>query len=121
VRCLNTKALLGVGLAVVGMFLVAPGRAASSVPILLMLLCPLSMLMIMRVGGRHNSADGSSLATSGDRPLVASSEVADRVKALEVELRALKQTQAFPAQTSAAPGSHSRPNGASGTSSSPRS
>lgn len=50
--CVNWKVGLSLVLVGVGIWLVAPGRVAAAVPLLLVLLCPLSMLLMLG-GGRH--------------------------------------------------------------------
>ncbi len=45
--CLNPKALAGLVMVGVGIYLVAPGLLAEALPILLLAACPLSMLLMM--------------------------------------------------------------------------
>jgi hypothetical protein len=45
--CLNPKVLAGLGVVGVGIYLFATGLLAEAVPILLLAVCPLSMLLMM--------------------------------------------------------------------------
>ena len=86
-KCLNWKvigALAAVGL---GIYLVAPGVAAAAVPLLVLAVCPLSMLLMMRAMGSMGQcatrADGASDQADAD-------EVA-RLRAEVAALRAERQ------------------------------
>ena len=46
--CLNWKVLAGVAAVGVGMWLAAPALFASALPVLLILICPLSMVLMLR-------------------------------------------------------------------------
>ena len=46
--CLNWKVLAGLGAAGVGLYLVASELAVAALPLLLLALCPLSMLLMMK-------------------------------------------------------------------------
>lgn len=90
-KCLNKKVLVGLGLAAVGLLLVMPGRSAALLPVLMMMVCPLSMIFMMR-GGGHGSAPTVQTEASDLPP--GSPAVEDRIAALQAEVRALKEGQA---------------------------
>ena len=46
--CLNWKVLASIAVAGLGLWLLAPSLLASALPVMLILLCPLSMLLMMR-------------------------------------------------------------------------
>ncbi len=46
--CLNWRVLAGLGAVGVGIYLVAPNLVAAALPILLLAVCPLSMLLMMK-------------------------------------------------------------------------
>lgn len=46
--CLNWKALAGLALAGVGIYLVAPDLGVAALPLLVLAACPLSMVLMMR-------------------------------------------------------------------------
>ena len=55
--CLNWKVLAGLAVVVVGIWIVAPQFALSALPVLLVLVCPLSMLFMMRSMGNRGSQE----------------------------------------------------------------
>jgi protein-disulfide isomerase-like protein with CxxC motif len=71
--CLNWKVLGGLAVVGVGIWLVAPDLLARAFPLLILAVCPLSMLLMM--GGMHRGerearrpqAAGSSVSGDGDR------------------------------------------------------
>lgn len=60
--CLNWKVLAGLAVLGVGIYAVAPNLAAAALPILLLAICPLSMLFMMK----GMQGDGGA----GDRPQI---------------------------------------------------
>jgi hypothetical protein len=60
--CLNWKVLVGLAVLGVGIYAVAPDVAAAALPILLLALCPLSMLLMMK--GMHG--DGPQAPETDD-------------------------------------------------------
>lgn len=78
-RCLNWKviaALAGVGVVI---YALAPGVAAAAVPLLVLAVCPLSMLLMMRAMGSMGS--GARQRDTGD---------GDEVTRLRAEVEALQ-------------------------------
>ena len=58
--CLNPKVLVGLGAVLVGVLLLAPNLVASAFPLVLALVCPLSMLVMMGGMARMGSRKGGS-------------------------------------------------------------
>lgn len=87
--CVNLKVVVALGAAGLALFIVAPRIAVAALPLLIVAICPLSMLLMMR-GMR--GAGPSASATSGGRE--------DRLAELEEELAQLKRsrTEAAPAR-----------------------
>ena len=54
--CLNRRVLVGVAIAGVALWLVAPGSALRALPLLACLACPLSMLLMFRRGSSDSCA-----------------------------------------------------------------
>ncbi len=76
-RCLNWKVIAALAAVGVGIYLVAPGVAAAAVPLLVLALCPLSMLLMMRAMG--------SMSRPTSDP--------DEVARLRAEIAELRETQ----------------------------
>ncbi len=57
-KCLNPRVLIGLGVIAVGVLLFAPRLFASALPLLILMACPLSMvlMMAMMAGGDKKSA-----------------------------------------------------------------
>ncbi len=83
--CLNWKVLAGLGAAGVGVYLVAPGLAVAALPLLLLAVCPLSMLLMMK------GMQGDKCETQGQR---ASSQEADAGPTREEQIARLRAQQA---------------------------
>ena len=92
--CLNWKALAGLGAAGVGLYLVAPGMAA--LPLLLLAVCPLSMLLMMKgtrasrcevQGWQASEETGAGMTREEQvtRLRMHQADLADRIEALEQE------------------------------------
>lgn len=59
--CLNPKVLVGLAVVGVGVLVFAPNLAASLLPLLVVLACPLSMLFMMRAMlGQKNNSNGAA-------------------------------------------------------------
>ncbi len=72
--CLNWKVISGVAVVGLGILLFAPHQAAAALPLLVLAICPLSMLLMMRSmqGDRTNSQTkrpGRSSPPPGQPPL----------------------------------------------------
>lgn len=50
--CLNPKVLMGLAAVGVGVYLLAPGAFAAALPLLIIAVCPLSMVVMMAMMGR---------------------------------------------------------------------
>jgi len=65
--CINKRVVVGVGIVALALLALSPRLLASLGPVLVMAICPLSMVFMMRaMGGRHD-AEPSTPATPGDR------------------------------------------------------
>lgn len=88
-RCMNPKVLAGlVGVAVVTA-LVAPSVVGSAAPALLMLVCPISMMLMMRsIGAKQtNEGEASAPLTNRDSTGVEVISLRAEVDQLRAELR----------------------------------
>lgn len=63
--CLNWKVLAGLTVVGVGIYAVAPGLAAAALPILLLAICPLSMLFMMKTMQGDGRDDGPQAPETG--------------------------------------------------------
>lgn len=61
--CLNWKVIAGVALAAAGIFVFAPGFAAAALPLLVLAICPLSMVVMMSMTTRARGAPGAESPT----------------------------------------------------------
>lgn len=93
--CINKKVIAGLVAAGVIVYLVAPGAIGAALPLLILAICPLSMIVMMRVmsGGKSKSNAPDQLESSEV------SELRAEVERLRVEQRS--------AQTFAPPTPHS--------------
>jgi len=70
--CLNKRVLIGLGIVAVGVLLLRPSWLGAALPLLLLAVCPLSMLFMMKGmnGGQGGSSgkDGNGANNSPDRP-----------------------------------------------------
>jgi uncharacterized membrane protein len=92
--CLNPKVLVGLGAVAVAVLLLAPNLVASAFPLLLALVCPLSMLAMMAGMARMGKRDGSATqapGTANDVPVAPSLPVlpAARLAMLRASQQAL--------------------------------
>lgn len=95
--CLNWKVLAGLGAAGVGLYLVAPGLAVAALPLLLLAVCPLSMLLMMKgmQGGKCETQGRRAPQETDTTDLTREEQItqlrgqqaalADRIEALEQE------------------------------------
>jgi|SRR5579859_1215963 len=58
--CLNWRVIAGLALAAAALFVLAPTLAVASLPVLLALVCPISMLVMVVSMGRRNMGDGGA-------------------------------------------------------------
>ena len=79
-KCLNWKVIGVLAALGVGIYLVAPG-AAAAVPLLVLAVCPLSMLLMMRAMGAMGQCDTRDDAGNAD---------ADEAARLRAEVAALR-------------------------------
>lgn len=61
--CLNWKVIAGIAVVGLGLWTLAPGLLSAALPLLVLAICPLSMLVMMKA---MNGQQGRS--TSGDEP-----------------------------------------------------
>ena len=80
-KCLNWKVIGVLAALDVGIYLVAPGAAAAAVPLLVLAVCPLSMLLMMRAMGSMGRCNTRDDAGNAD---------ADEVARLRAEVAALR-------------------------------
>ncbi|MET9835904.1 DUF2933 domain-containing protein [Streptomyces sp. NPDC006385] len=102
--CLNKKVLAGLGIVAVGVLLLKPAWIAAALPLLILAICPLSMIFMMRGQGK-TGAQGSSCSTGAATKKTsasATSETDQQITALQAELRSLKAAQAAQAEREAA-------------------
>lgn len=87
--CLNWKVLAGLAVLGAGLYAVAPNLAVAALPILLLAVCPLSMLFMMK--GMHGDDSPRTPETGAvptreerlARPRAEQANLADRISALE--------------------------------------
>lgn len=93
--CLNWKVIAGLAAVGVGIYVVAPGLVAAALPILLLAICPLSMLFMMK-SMQHNGGEAGEEATSREAGLTREEQL-DRLRAQQAalagEINALKQEE----------------------------
>ena len=59
-KCFDKRLLIGLAVAAVAMFAVAPTIAIGALPLLLLLACPLAMMVMMRGMGGHQGRNGGT-------------------------------------------------------------
>ncbi len=98
--CLNPKVLIGLAAAGLGVVLLAPNLIAGAFPLLLALVCPLSMLVMMvgmaRMGTKEKGSQTSApsvMTTQAPKPSMAVSADA-RLALLRAEQRVLAEQNA---------------------------
>ncbi|EGX57727.1 hypothetical protein SZN_21296 [Streptomyces zinciresistens K42] len=98
--CLNKKVLIGLGVVAVGLLLLKPAWMVAALPLLILAICPLSMILMMR--GKKDG-QGSSCSTGTQKTGAATTSETDKeINALQAELRSLKAAQAAQAEQEAA-------------------
>lgn len=90
--CLNKKVLVGAGLVAAALLLATSGRGAGLLPFLMLMVCPLSMVFMMRAGGGHGSAAAGRDEASEPAPGTAG--VQERIASLRAEPRSLEESEA---------------------------
>ncbi|MEU7404710.1 DUF2933 domain-containing protein [Streptomyces sp. NPDC044948] len=101
--CRNKKVVIGAGVVVGGLLLFNPGWAVAALPVVLLAVCPLSMVFMMRgMGGQ--GANGAACGTSGTAAKSATAtgtDVDKQIADLQEEVRILRaaSTQQQAAQT----------------------
>lgn len=85
-KCLNWKVLAALAAVGVGVYALAPNLVAAATPLLVLALCPLSMLLMMRAMG---SGSGRSCETPSN-----STDTAGELAQLRAEVAALNRRQA---------------------------
>lgn len=91
--CLNPKVIAGVVAVGVGVYVFAPGAFAAALPLLVLAICPLSMVLMMGMmmggGSKGAGSETADSCSSGQSEEVEGSQVASlqaRVAELEREL-----------------------------------
>lgn len=91
--CLNKKVIAGVAVAAVAVWLLAPNLIGAALPLLVLAVCPLSMIVMMKAMSGNNSKAPSGSDTDVDAELA-------RLRNEVADLRGAGQAEA---PTSAAP------------------
>lgn len=90
-KCLNWKVLAGLAAVGLAVWVLAPGLAAGAIPLLIVLVCPLSMLLMMRgMHGEESSVHGRTEPTN--RAQASSVQELPEFKTRRAELEAERQT-----------------------------
>lgn len=97
--CINKKVLGGLAVAGLAIFALAPNLFGAALPLLVVAICPLSMLLMMR----GMSGSGSSCSTGGGRRGAASA--ADEIAELRAEVQRLRTEHARAVGGESAPSS----------------
>ena len=91
--CMNKRVLIGIGLAIGGLFLVNPAWGTAALPLLIFALCPLMMFLMMRgMGGPRLSYERPSHQRTEGSPAGESAD--ERIGSLQAQVRELKAAQA---------------------------
>ena len=101
--CLNWKVVAGLGAAGVGLYLVAPGLAVAALPLLLLAVCPLSMLLMMKgMQGGKCETQGRRAPQETDITGLTREEQVTRLRGQQADLagriEALEQEEPQPAR-----------------------
>jgi len=92
--CLNWKVIGGLTVVGLGIWLAAPNLLAAALPVLLIAVCPLSMLLMMKAmgGGQHSSqpADAKTDARVAPSREVRIAELQAQRETLDSEITALE-------------------------------
>ncbi|MFD3928314.1 DUF2933 domain-containing protein [Streptomyces sp. NPDC058614] len=97
--CINKKVLIGLGALAAGVLIFKPNLFLAALPVLVLAICPLSMVFMMRGmnngQGRGGTSCGSgSKAKTGSTSGASEPELAEQIDTLHAELRDLKAAQA---------------------------
>ena len=92
-HCLNRKVFAGLALVGLGVWFVAPGALAGTLPLLLLAACPLSMLVMMRAMGGMKECDSTPSGLTARAAEPAGETLAD-LKARLVTVQAEQETLA---------------------------
>ena len=93
--CIDKRVIGAVAIAAVGLLLVAPQLITSALPVLLIAICPLSMLLM----GKAVMSGGQRISTTASEPIEASYRTVptldrdQQVAHLQVQLRAVRDQQ----------------------------
>lgn len=95
-HCINPKGIVGLAVVAVGVWVFAPGAFAAALPLLLVAICPLSMVGMMYMMSRGGPTEQASEKGAEDGPGGSAMEaLAAQVSDLEARLRA----QSVPVET----------------------
>lgn len=99
-HCLNWKVIAGLAVIGVGFYAVAPNLALAALPILLLAICPLSMMFMMK-GMQQNGGEAGEKAASQETGVTREEQI-DRLRAQQAaltgEIDALEQGGPQPAK-----------------------
>ena len=99
--CLNWKVLAGLAAVGVGIYLVAPNLMLAALPILILALCPLSLLLMMWGMQYNNHGQGQQTPQEPDGGQTREERIAQlrtQQAALADQLGALEREEAHPAE-----------------------
>ncbi|WP_331753180.1 DUF2933 domain-containing protein (plasmid) [Streptomyces sp. NBC_00637] len=96
--CLNKKVLIGLGAIAAVLLLLRPAWAVAALPLLILAICPLSMIFMMRGMGSHGQ-DGKGAAcgmsgTTGKSGTATDSALDKQIADLQEEVRILRAAEA---------------------------
>ncbi|GAA3137670.1 hypothetical protein JOF29_000106 [Kribbella aluminosa] len=96
--CLNKKVLIGLAAVAIGLFAFRPGWAVAALPVLILAVCPLSMIFMMRGMKGHDAnaaapGNGASPQSAGT-PTASEIDRSQQIADLQSELRRLKAIDA---------------------------
>src|SRR5438552_18909259 len=89
-KCINRNVLIGLAVVAGGVLLIAPGAFASLLPLLVVAICPLSMVFMMRGMNRGKSCETTSASSAApavdtDAELTRLRAEIDQLKAVQAE------------------------------------
>ncbi|WP_331753168.1 DUF2933 domain-containing protein (plasmid) [Streptomyces sp. NBC_00637] len=101
-KCLNKKVVIGLGAVAAGLLLLRPAWAVAALPLLILAICPLSMIFMMRGmnGNDQKGQKGASCGTgaktqaSGTHTATTEADLGKQITDLQGELRLLKAASA---------------------------
>jgi hypothetical protein len=82
--CFNHKVMIGLGVVALGVLALAPGAFLAALPVLLVLACPLSMVLMMRGmagNNQHAEPDQAPAASSTDAEITRMWAEVDQLRA----------------------------------------